>query len=141
MVYTILKDNKMDNYYALDQAPGTSLKNIIISPSTYAVLDDHMLDPQGTEASSIMPPYPWLFENDLDNSTLSKKISVLRYLGTPYAEGYEESALADLQKQAEPIAAGLAKSDNGVTTDELKTKEIIALIAYLQRLGTDIKAK
>ncbi len=102
---------------------------------------DHMMDPQGTEAASIMPRYPWLFKNDLDNSTLSKKISVLRYLGTPYAEGYEQDALADLQKQAEPIAAGLAKSDDGVTTDELKTKEIIALIAYLQRLGTDIKVK
>ena len=58
-------------------------------------------------------------------------------LGVPYEEGYEETALVDLQTQAEEIAFDLL--DNGVLIES--NKEIIAIIAYLQRLGTDIKVK
>jgi cytochrome c oxidase cbb3-type subunit I/II len=61
----------------------------------------------------------------------------MRSLGVPYAEGYEDQALDDLKKQADGIAEDLRKS--GIEQDGLENKEIIALIAYLQRLGTDIK--
>jgi cytochrome c oxidase cbb3-type subunit I/II len=84
-----------------------------------------------------MPPYPWLFDQTLDISTTEAKINALRKLGTPYPEGYEKQANADLQKQAEQIAGELAKENIEVKPD----KEIVALIAYLQRLGTDIKVK
>ena len=60
----------------------------------------------------------------------------MRCLGFPYPEGYENHATDDLMKQAEAIALDLQK--NGVPAEP--DKEIIALIAYLQRLGTDIKA-
>lgn len=97
----------------------------------------HMEDPQLMAPGSIMPPYPWLLTNDLDISTTEKKIKVMRSLGVPYPEGYELIANDELIKQAEEIALDLQNS--GV--DAESRKEIIALIAYLQRLGTDIKAK
>ena len=96
----------------------------------------HMVDPRITSPGSIMPSYPWLAENQLDISTLEKKIRTLRKLGVPYEEGYEARAAADLQAQAEGIAEGLRNAKIEIAAD----REMIALIAYLQRLGTDIKA-
>lgn len=96
---------------------------------------NHMEDPESMSPGSIMPKYPWLLEDDLDISTTEAKINVMTKLGVPYPEGYGKIANEDLLKQAEGIAAGLEKS--GVTMSP--NKEIIALIAYLQRMGTDIK--
>lgn len=98
---------------------------------------NHMMDPTTMSPGSIMPPYPWLFDSQLDNSTLPQKITVLRKLGTPYPRGYEQQALADAQRQADGIVRDLKKEDIEVKSD----KEIVALIAYLQRLGMDIKVK
>ena len=84
-----------------------------------------------------MPVYSWLIENDLDISDLKSKISAMRTIGVPYEEGYEEVAESELMQQAEIITADLL--DSGILVDP--DKEIIALIAYLQRLGTDIKAE
>jgi cytochrome c oxidase cbb3-type subunit I/II len=97
----------------------------------------HMLDPELTSPGSIMPPYPWMFEDELNVSYLEKKIAAMRTLGVPYAEGYEEQAMSDLQAQANEIAKDL--KDNGYEIES--NKEIIALIAYMQRLGTDIKGE
>jgi len=97
----------------------------------------HMNDPRLMSPGSIMPPFAWLSENVLDISTTPKKISVLRKLGVPYPDGFENIANNELGKQADSIALDLTKA--GVVVDP--DKEIIALIAYLQRLGTDIKAK
>lgn len=97
---------------------------------------NHMLDPTSMSPGSVMPPYPWLIDQTLDISTTEAKINAMRTLGVPYAEGYELKANADLKIQAEAIAANLAIDNVKVQSD----KEIIALIAYLQRLGTDIKA-
>lgn len=97
----------------------------------------HMLDPESMSPGSIMPPYPWLFEKELDASNTADKIAAMRTLGVPYPEGYEAQAQDDLQKQAQQIISNLKNSGIEVKED----KEIIALIAYLQRLGTDIKVK
>lgn len=96
----------------------------------------HMENPRSMSPGSIMPPYPWLLENTLDISTTPAKINALRSIGVPYPEGYENLANDDLIKQAESITIDLQK--NGVPAEP--DKEIIALIAYLQRLGKDIKA-
>ena len=96
---------------------------------------NHLLDPTTMSPGSIMPAYPWLIEQNLDTTTTVSKINAMRTLGVPYEEGYEQKANADLQAQAEGIAANLAKDNIKVQSD----KEIIAIIAYLQRLGTDIK--
>jgi cytochrome c oxidase cbb3-type subunit I/II len=96
---------------------------------------NHMLEPELTSPNSIMPAYPNLFENKLDVSSTPSKIAAMRTVGVPYPEGYEAQANADLQKQAQGISDNLAKDNIKVSHD----KEIVALIAYLQRLGTDIK--
>ncbi|MDO7850434.1 cytochrome-c oxidase, cbb3-type subunit I [Hymenobacter convexus] len=98
---------------------------------------NHMMDPTSMSPGSIMPPYPWLYEQKIDYSILPAKIKVLRNLGTPYPAGFDQVAVDDAQKQAQGIVADLKKEGIEVMPD----KEIVALIAYLQRLGTDIKVK
>ncbi|WP_285058732.1 cytochrome-c oxidase, cbb3-type subunit I [Pedobacter ginsengisoli] len=98
---------------------------------------NHLMDPETMSPGSIMPPYEWLISQKLDTTTTASKINAMRSLGVPYEAGYEKQANADLQKQARTIAADLEANRVKVKSD----KEIIAIIAYLQRLGTDIKAK
>ena len=104
----------------------------------------HMIIPKEWSPGTVMPAYPWLAEDDLDASDLKSKIGVMRKLGVPYEEGYEEKAMADVERQSMEIATsivkGLADKDSDITPEEIANKEIIALIAYLQRLGTDIKS-
>jgi cytochrome c oxidase cbb3-type subunit I/II len=104
----------------------------------------HMIIPKQWSPGSIMPAYPWLADDELDLTYTQKKISVMRKLGVPYAEGYEDRALEDLSKQANEIAQrivrDLAAQDSDIQVESIAKTEIIALIAYLQRLGTDIKA-
>jgi cytochrome c oxidase cbb3-type subunit I/II len=95
----------------------------------------HMENPGSMSPGSIMPSYPWLLTNNLDISSTKKKIEVMQSLGVPYPEGYGEIANEDLVSQAEEIAMNLQQA--GAPAEP--NKEIIALIAYLQRLGTDIK--
>jgi cytochrome c oxidase cbb3-type subunit I/II len=95
----------------------------------------HMLNPREPSPGSIMPAYPWLIENTLDMSNLEGKIKAMRTLGVPYEKGYEKDARADLLKQAEGIVAELKKDGYKVEPD----KEIVAMIAYLHKLGRDLK--
>jgi cytochrome c oxidase cbb3-type subunit I/II len=97
----------------------------------------HMLDPGSVSAGTIMPAYPWLYEQVFDKNQTAEKIKALRTIGVPYPEGYEETANEDLMKQANRIVENLQME--GIETSS--EAEIIALIAYLQRLGTDIKVK
>ncbi len=97
----------------------------------------HMEDPTSMSPGSVMPPYPWLITDKLDVSNTAKKISVMRSLGVPYDEGYEVRAVDDLRMQGNAIAKRLEEAK--IVTDW--DSEIVALIAYLQRLGTDIKVK
>lgn len=96
---------------------------------------NHLLDPTSMAPGSIMPSYPFMFETKLDISTTNSKIHAMRKMGVPYPDGYEAIANDDLRKQASSIAANLKQDKIEIMDD----REIIALIAYLQRLGTDIK--
>lgn len=96
---------------------------------------NHMLDPRSMSPGSIMPSYPWLLDNDLDTGTTAAKIRAMQKLGVPYPAGFDRIANRSLEQQSDSIAASLKK--DGIET--LPGKEIIALVAYLQRLGTDIK--
>lgn len=98
---------------------------------------NHLLDPRSMSAGSIMPAYPWLISNELKYDDMPKKIRVLQKLGTPYPEGYDQYAVSELEKQAAQVAGRLNKANINISQD----REIIAVIAYLQRLGTDIKPK
>ena len=107
----------------------------------------HMIRPKDVSKGSIMPAYVWLKENDLDVSLIERKIRAMQTLGVPYEEGYDKKALADLQKQALEIATDIVNNQPAqiletVNIEEeiskLQKKEIVALIAYLQRLGRDV---
>ena len=98
---------------------------------------NHMLAPDAVSTGTIMPAYPWLFEQSLDKSLTPGKINAMRTLGVPYEEGYQDEANNDLEKQANEIISTLKADGIDVENDA----EIIALIAYLQRLGRDIKGE
>ena len=95
---------------------------------------NHFLDPQRLNEQSIMPAYPWLIADDLDISTTGRKIRVMQFLGVPYPEGYDAKANDDLMSQATMIANDL----QGQGIQVAPNKEVIALIAYMQRLGKDV---
>jgi cytochrome c oxidase cbb3-type subunit I/II len=96
---------------------------------------NHMYEPSSISPGTIMPNYPWLFKNDLDTAITPAKIRAMQTMGVPYAAGYDKMANKDLMHQADGIRDDLAKDNIKVKS----SKEIIALIAYLQRMGTDIK--
>lgn len=96
---------------------------------------NHMYEPSSMSPGSIMPNYAWLIENDLDTSLTGAKIRAMQTLGVPYPAGYDKVANAEARKQANEISDRLAK--DGIKT--ASNKEIVALIAYLQRMGKDIK--
>lgn len=98
----------------------------------------HMLDPRSMTPNSIMPPYPWLFEDKTDFASLNKKLSVMKALGVPYTDEQVANASESAKQQAQQIAAELS-SDSPVKN--LEEKEVIALISYLQRLGKNIPLK
>jgi cytochrome c oxidase cbb3-type subunit I/II len=98
---------------------------------------NHMMDPRIMSPGSIMPQYTWLLDNDIDTTITPAKIRAMQTLGVPYPEGYDKIANRDLMTQANSIRINLK-------IDKIQTpanKEIVALIAYLQRLGKDIKAE
>lgn len=118
---------------------------------------NHMYDPQSTSPGSIMPGYKWLYENKpMDYSETAAKMRVMQKLGVPYTDEEIAEAEAAVKAQAQKIEdnlkndpdfvksyeasrnAALAKGERFVPMSE---REITALIAYLQRLGTDIKVK
>ena len=97
---------------------------------------NHMDDPRSTSPGSIMPRYPWLLTQKLDTSALPARIKALRSVGVPYPEGYENGpAQKELEAQAPRVVENLKVGSVTAQTN----REIIAVIAYLQRLGTDIK--
>jgi cytochrome c oxidase cbb3-type subunit I/II len=96
----------------------------------------HMKNPRVTSPGSIMPAYPWLFDNNLDTDLTTRKIRALQKIGVDYPPFYDKQALTDLNVQSAAIAEVLKKDGMPVAPE----KEIVAVIAYLQRLGTDIKA-
>ncbi|POP51348.1 cytochrome-c oxidase, cbb3-type subunit II [Zhongshania marina] len=79
----------------------------------------HLFDPRAVVPESIMPAYPWLFNNTIDADMVGRKMAALRKVGVPYTD-------ADIEGAAAAVAG---------------KKEIDAMIAYLQQLGTLIKYK
>jgi cytochrome c oxidase cbb3-type subunit I/II len=98
---------------------------------------NHFEEPNSISTGSVMPSYAFLIDDNLDTATTPLKINVMRTLGVPYAADYANKANQDLMLQAKGIADDLQKDGIKVAP----TKEIIALIAYMQRLGTDIGKK
>lgn len=108
---------------------------------------NHMYDPQSISPGSIMPRYQWLIKNELDNSDIQKKMEVMVSLGVPYTKEEIANALKSIDEQSSKIEAKLLtnpeinKAFGNDTAKPLKKREIVALTAYLQRLGTDTQVK
>jgi cytochrome c oxidase cbb3-type subunit I/II len=117
---------------------------------------NHFYDPQTTSAGSIMPSYKWLINNKHDRSNIKAKMSALVSLGVPYSDEEIERADEWMNEQASKIEQNLYNDpdfvaayeadkdyseENGLEFVEMKDREVVAMIAYLQRLGTDIKVK
>ncbi|MDG1315302.1 MAG: cytochrome-c oxidase, cbb3-type subunit I [Flavobacteriaceae bacterium] len=112
---------------------------------------NHMYDPQSTSTGSIMPRYQWLIKDKHDLSDTESKMRAMISLGVPYTELDIENARESMDEQSIKIANNILdipdisnyfeEEKNYLGTDfiPLKEREIIAMIAYLQRLGTDIK--
>lgn len=104
---------------------------------------NHMSDPRSTSPGSIMPRYSWLIKNDINASNLENKMKGLVKLGVPYTDAEITGAKQKLMDQAKLIEGNLRQDPEYVKnygSSNIQNKEIVALIAYLQRLGTDIKA-
>lgn len=104
---------------------------------------NHLLDPRSTSPGSIMPSYSWLILNDLDVSSTADKMNAMVKLGVPYTQFEVDKALYLLRNQASEIMVNLNQDPEfkkAYGDSNIQDKEIVALIAYLQRLGTDIKA-
>jgi cytochrome c oxidase cbb3-type subunit I/II len=94
---------------------------------------EHMRDPRSTSPGSIMPPYPWLISRRVDTRDVYRSVAAMQRLGVPYHGVTPEHVAASLQAQAQSITRSLAAMNIQAEPD----REIIALIAYLQRLGRD----
>jgi len=116
----------------------------------------HMYDPQSISSGSIMPAYQWLIHNEHDRDGIQGKMEAMVTLGVPYSDEEITNAMENMDAQATQIEKNLytdpdfAKSyeadkkyaaENGANFVEMRDREIVSLIAYLQRLGTDIKVK
>ncbi len=117
---------------------------------------NHMYDPQSTSSGSIMPSYKWLIKDELDKSDTEDKMRAMQSLGVPYTEEEIAGAKAWMTEQGTEIEKNLYSDpdfastyeadkkyaeENDLEFTEMRNREIVALIAYLQRLGTDIKAE
>ncbi len=118
---------------------------------------NHMWDPQSTSTGSIMPSYRWMFKNKaMDHSVIEAKMKALQKIGVDYTDEDIANAQESIKKQAEQIEKNLhsdpefvksyeqSKKEAAANGEEfvpMSQREITALIAYLQRLGTDIKIK
>ena len=96
----------------------------------------HMEDPRSTSPRSIMPAYPWMLTRDVDFNDLPPRLLALRRVGVPYSDTEIEQAASLAQAQAEEIAEEIEQQGGPA---QLTNKEIVALVAYLQRLGTDLQ--
>ena len=111
---------------------------------------NHMIRPKVITPGSIMPAYPWMREDDMDIENIGAKIRAMQTLGVPYPEDYDKKAKKDLHAQAHLIALDIVNTSNQIALKgrnkndlikEIEQKDIVAIIAYLQRLGTDVKVK
>ncbi len=100
----------------------------------------HFEDPRQVTPNSIMPAYPWLIKQDLNYPEIQSRVDSLAMLGTPYGELIKgDNATVHARDQAAVIARELREQAQGAAIpDDIENKKIIALIAYMQRLGVDL---
>ncbi len=95
----------------------------------------HFEQPNQISPGTIMPPYPWLLEKKIDYASIPTRMLALKRVGVPYTEAQRATAVDDAKAQAKLISDAII-SANG--RSDLEDKDVVALIAYIKRLGTDI---
>ena len=98
---------------------------------------NHFSDAQSVSPGTIMPNYVWFKDGRIDLETTPKKIRAMQTLGVPYPEGYDLQAVTDLKAQGQEIVDELEKAN--ITAEP--TSDVVAMIAYLHKLGRDISKK
>ena len=98
----------------------------------------HLINPAEVTPGTVMPGYPWLAEKKADFSSIPKRVRAMRALGVPYSDAEYAKGIELAKAQAADIAGKIVAQGG---PQGLQDKEIVALIAYLQRLGTDLFAK
>jgi cytochrome c oxidase cbb3-type subunit I/II len=96
----------------------------------------HMDQPRSTTPGSVMPRYPHLLKDPIDDALVEAKMRAMRTVGVPYTDGEIATAKAAIAAQAQAIASEVEAQQG---PPGLADREITALTAYLQRLGTDIR--
>src|SRR5208282_1531106 len=103
----------------------------------------HLKDPRSVVPETIMPPYAFLAETDLNYADIAERLRTLRAVGVPYGDEMIKDAAADLEAQVDPNSDTkglLARYPKAVvasfTGDPKRITEMDALVAYLQMLGT-----
>ena len=108
----------------------------------------HFRNPEDLNPGSIMPPYPWLMRKELDFDSIPLRVAAMQQLGVPYPE-YEGDARGQARDDAVAQAAQIAKEfvdqnegqpyvDLRGREYDLADKQVIAMVAYIQRVGTDL---
>jgi cytochrome c oxidase cbb3-type subunit I/II len=96
----------------------------------------HFKNPRDLNANSIMPAYEHLLEQPLDFEGIQRRVDVMAMLGVPYGENVKDGkAVEAARAQAKQIADDLVKQGG---FEGMGDKKVIALVAYMQRLGKDI---
>lgn len=105
--------------------------------------NEHMRNPRAVVPESIMPPYAFLADNDLDTKTIAAHLVANSRVGVPYTDAMIENAVADMAAQADPDLDGAGLAERypkaiiaNFDGEAARLTEMDALVAYLQMLGT-----
>ncbi len=109
---------------------------------------NHLEDPTKLVEDSVMPSYAHLLDTAIDYEKIVERVKVMERLGVPYGQGESESDAEDVdyaqlaRDQAERVAAEVVSAGGTIRRGDVMTldSQAVALIAYLQRLGTDLTA-
>ncbi len=97
----------------------------------------HFENPRATSPGSVMPAYPHLLEDKIPFDDIQSRIDAMAMLNVPYGKAALDDAPALAKQQAEALAEKLQQQGGPAGMSD---KDVIALIAYMQRLGVDIRA-
>jgi cytochrome c oxidase cbb3-type subunit I/II len=99
---------------------------------------DHFKNPREVNSGSIMPAFPWLFTKKINFDRIQTRVNAMAMLGVPYGQAVLEGMAPKLAQQQAQEIARLIDEAGGPPADSIWDTEVIALIAYMRRLGTDI---
>ena len=107
----------------------------------------HFAEPRQMTPNSIMPAYAHLMARDMDFESIPVRMAAMQALGVPYEDADVDASVGNAQAQAEELAATFVEQNGGPYVDDdgaivnLAEKRVIALVAYLERLGKDLYAE